>query len=183
MFDSWDTEWDGWNFLSFWAIFCPFTPSNNSENQNFEKIKKGPRDVIILHMCTKNHNHMMYASWDTECNRQNFLIAILGYYLPFYPINNPGTQILKNEITGNIILKMCTTNDNHMMYSSWDTRVHHKRQSYNVCFLRYVAQRTEFFVIWGHFLPYYLTNNPSNQNFEKMEKKNVEILLFYTCVP
>ena len=95
MFDSWDREWDGWNFLWFWAIFCPFTPSNNSENQNFEKIKKGPRDAIILHMCTKNHNHMMYASWDTECNRKNFLIAILAYYLPFYPINNPGTQILK----------------------------------------------------------------------------------------
>ena len=51
------------------------------------------------------------------------------------------------------------------------THVHHKQQSYNVCFLRYGAQRTEFFVIWRHFLPYYLTNNPSNQNFEKMKKK------------
>ena len=27
------------NFLSFWGIFCPFTP-DNPENQNFEKLKK-----------------------------------------------------------------------------------------------------------------------------------------------
>ena len=24
MYDSWDTEWDRQNFLSFWVIFCPF---------------------------------------------------------------------------------------------------------------------------------------------------------------
>ena len=27
-------------------------------------MKKACRDVIILHLHTKNHNHMMYASWD-----------------------------------------------------------------------------------------------------------------------
>ena len=30
---------------------------------------------------------------------------------------------------------------------------------------------TDFFVILGHFLPFYPTNNPKNQNFEKMKKK------------
>ena len=34
--------------------------------------KKMPGDVIILHMSTKNHNHMMCASWDMECDRQNY---------------------------------------------------------------------------------------------------------------
>ena len=38
-----------------------------------------------------------------------------------------------------------------------------------------------FFVILGNFLPYYLPNNPENQNFEKM-KKHLEIS-FYTSVP
>ena len=59
--------------MSFWAIFCPNSaPSpNNLENQNFEKLKKASRDVIILHMCTKNDNHMMlcflrYEVWQTE---------------------------------------------------------------------------------------------------------------------
>ena len=40
----------------------PFYPLNNPENQNFEKMKMEFGDVIILHMYTKNHNHMMYAS-------------------------------------------------------------------------------------------------------------------------
>ena len=57
------------------TIFChflPFYPPNNPENQNFEKLKKThththtdtktPGDIIILHICTKNYDHMMYAS-------------------------------------------------------------------------------------------------------------------------
>ena len=39
------------------------------------------------------------------------------------------------------------------------------------------------FVILGHFSPFYPTNNPKNENFEKMEKKPPEISPFYTCVP
>ena len=34
-----------------------FSPPNNLENQNFEKMKKKSGDAIILHMCTKNHDH------------------------------------------------------------------------------------------------------------------------------
>ena len=48
-------------FLSFWTIFCHFLPTNNPKNQNFEKMKKTTRHIIILHTCTINHNHMMYG--------------------------------------------------------------------------------------------------------------------------
>ena len=41
--------------------FLPFYPSNNPENQNFEKKKKKLEDIII-HMCIINENHMMYGS-------------------------------------------------------------------------------------------------------------------------
>ena len=27
-------------------------------------MKKEPGDIIILHMCTKNYDQMMYGSWD-----------------------------------------------------------------------------------------------------------------------
>ena len=37
-------------------------------------MKKFAGDIIILHMCTKNHNYMMYGSWDTEWDRQSFLL-------------------------------------------------------------------------------------------------------------
>ena len=41
----------------------PFVPCpNNLKYQNFEKVKKTPGNVIILHMCTINENHMMYGS-------------------------------------------------------------------------------------------------------------------------
>ena len=34
--------------------------------------KKVVGDFIILHMCTKNHNRMMYGSWDMKQERPNF---------------------------------------------------------------------------------------------------------------
>ena len=49
-----------------------------------------------------------------------------------------------------------------------------------VWFLRYGAQTKDIFVILGHFLLFYTTNTPKNQNFEKMEKKHMEISWFYT---
>ena len=44
---------------------------------------------IILHMCTKNHNHMIYGSCDTEWEGENFYH--FGLYL----------QILKTSWLGN----------------------------------------------------------------------------------
>ena len=43
---------------------------NNPESQNFENMKKASGDVIILTLCNKKHNKMMYAYSDMECNRQ-----------------------------------------------------------------------------------------------------------------
>ena len=48
-------------------IFCHFgqffvhLPPKNPKNQNFKKMKKVPGD-IILHKCTKNHDHMLRCS-------------------------------------------------------------------------------------------------------------------------
>ena len=46
--------------------FLHFYPSHNPKNKNFEKTKKPPGDIIILHICTINENHLMYVSWDME---------------------------------------------------------------------------------------------------------------------
>ena len=59
-------------FLTFWAIFCPFSPLTTWKI-NTLTLKKTPGDIIILHICTTNYNHMMYDSWDMECDRHNFL--------------------------------------------------------------------------------------------------------------
>ena len=42
------------------------------------------------------------------------------------------------------------------------TNVYHKWQSYDVWFLRYGVQRTEFLVILDHFLLFYPPNSPKN---------------------
>ena len=33
-------------------------------------MKKVSADIIILHLCTKNYDHMMYGSWDMMSNGQ-----------------------------------------------------------------------------------------------------------------
>ena len=45
-----------------------------------------------------------------------------------------------------IILYLCITNDDHIMYGSWDMK----------------CDWQNFFVSLGHFLPFYPTNNPEN---------------------
>ena len=49
--------------MEFFALLPlhPLTLLNNPKNQNFEKMKKNSRD-IILHKCTINDNHMIYDS-------------------------------------------------------------------------------------------------------------------------
>ena len=133
MYESWDTEHVGQNFLPFWSIFCTFTSittqkikilknmkkppgdiltltitwcmvpemlsvmerifchfgsffsllcPNNPENQNFDKLKKTPGD-IISNMCTINDYHMMHGSWDIKCYGPNFLFWTI--FCPFTP--------------------------------------------------------------------------------------------------
>ena len=49
------------NFCHF-GIFFALSPPDNQEDQKFEKLKKIPGDIMILHMCTINDNHMMHCS-------------------------------------------------------------------------------------------------------------------------
>ena len=42
--------------------FLPFYPAKNPENENFEEMENPYEEVILLYMCTKNHNHMVHAS-------------------------------------------------------------------------------------------------------------------------
>ena len=154
--------------LSFWTIFCllPRTPPpapNNPENQHFEKMKKKKKkkasgDVIILNLHYKKHEQMMYVYSDMECN---------SHFRPFFVLL-PHYWLRKLKFGKNVI-------------SSWRyypfKHVHHKSRSYDIQFLRYKVQRTTFFFIYGHFLPFDPPNNPKIQNFEKI-KKSLEILSF-----
>ena len=61
---SWDMARDGCNcYFSFWVIFCIFTPLTCPKNENFKKMKNTPGHIIILHKCTKNHDHTVPEKW------------------------------------------------------------------------------------------------------------------------
>ena len=108
--------------------FLPFQPPLTIQKIKILKLKKTPGDIIILHICTINGNHMMYGSWDMECDRQNVLS--FGQIFALLPPYGPGkSKFWKNEKRKKknktktpdniIILHICTINDNHM-YGSWD---------------------------------------------------------------
>ena len=73
---------DGQNFFVILGRFLPFNPTNNSKNKNLERMKKTPGD-IILHKCTKNHDHMLIP----EIRHVTDVIVIFhfGIFFAFLP--------------------------------------------------------------------------------------------------
>ena len=84
--------------------------------------------------------------------QQTEIFVILGHFLPFQPSHNSENQNFKIEKTH--------------LYHTW--------QSYDVCLLRYGVWRTKFLLFWTVFCPFTTpppspsSNNPKNQNFEKI---------------
>ena len=70
----------------FELFFCPFNPPNSPKNNNFKKLKTPPGYIIILHMCTKNHDHMLYCSWDMVHDRCNSYFSFWANFCPFTPL-------------------------------------------------------------------------------------------------
>ena len=70
------------HFGLFLALLPPLPPSNNLKSKNFEKMKKAPEDIIILHKSTKNHDHMLYCSLDMARNGLNYCSFWASILLP-----------------------------------------------------------------------------------------------------
>ena len=124
---------------------------------------------------------MIYNSWDTELNILKLIR--LGHFLPFYFFALSSFYTCVSKITiirctvpeirskvdrifchsgllfallppyGPGILKFWKNETNSWRYHNF-TNVYHKWQSYDVWFLRYWVQQTEFFVILDHFCPF-----------------------------
>ena len=102
---------------------------------------------------------MTYDSWDMERDR---IFCHFGlFFCPFNPlsphpptnIKNPHNQNFEKmkKTSADIILHERAINDNHMIYSSLDMK----------------CNRLNFFVILGHFLPFYPPKSPKNDNIKK----------------
>ena len=114
-YDVWflSMESYGQNFVIL-DRFLLFYPNNNSQNQNFLKMKETSRDIIILHMCTLNDMYKMHGSWDMERNNHNFL-SLWTVFCPFTLLTPKKSKFWKIKKTpGDIlILHMCTKNYDH----------------------------------------------------------------------
>ena len=80
-------------------------------------MKKASEDIIILHRCTINENHMMYGSCNMERDGQNFL----SFWTIFFTVTSLRTPKIKIKTPADIIiLHMCTISEKS--YDVWSLR-------------------------------------------------------------
>ena len=126
-------------------------------------------DIIILHMCTIDDNHMKHGSWDIEHDGQNFL-SFWNTVCPFTSITTQKIKILKKwrkkKTPRDIItLHKCVINDNNMMYGSWNMK----------------CDGQNFLSFWTAFCPF----TPLTTRKIKLLKnwKKLMEISFYTSAP
>ena len=78
----------------FGLFFALLLLTAHTKNENLKKMKKAAGDIIILHKCTKNHDHMLYCSWDMACERYNYFL-FWAIFCPFTPLTSQKMKILK----------------------------------------------------------------------------------------
>ena len=154
------------NFWSFWTIFCPFAPYAPRKSY-FWKNK-----LCTWRYCNCTNVYQKWQSHDVwflryEMQQTEFLV-ILEYFLPFYPHSNLKNQNFEKLIKrpGDIIIShMCTIDDNHMMYNSWDMK----------------CGGQNFLSFWTIFLSFYYPNNPKIEILKKMKQKSADIIVLHRC--
>ena len=124
--------------MSFWAIFCSFTPLLTPKIKIWNKCKKPWRYYPNTYVYHK------WRSYDVWClrykPRQTRVLVILGYFLSFDPPKNLKNQSIKK-------IKQKTWRYYYFALAC------HKLWPYDVWFLIYGVRQTELFVILDYFFP------------------------------
>ena len=90
IYGSWDmTFLNRQNFFVILGHFFALLPFKSPKNENIKKMKKIPRDIIILHNCTKTHDQMLYCSWDMVRGGCNCYFSFWAIFCPFTPLTPP----------------------------------------------------------------------------------------------
>ena len=99
LYCSRDVTRDGCNcYLSFSAIFSPFTPYN-PKNENVKKNEN--KNALRYHHLTQvyqKNDLMLYCSWDTAHGKCNYYFSFSAIVCPFTPPNSPGSANFKKPI-------------------------------------------------------------------------------------
>ena len=59
-------------------------------------MKTATGDIIILHKCAKNQDHMLYCSWDMAWDVCNCYFSFWTVFCPFTPLTAQKMKISKN---------------------------------------------------------------------------------------
>ena len=147
--------------------FLAFYPPNNPKNQNLEKKSKNRLEILSLYTGVTK----MTIIWCMDPEILSVSDRIFCHFRSFFALlalYNPKNQNFeKNKKTA--------------WWHYHFTHVCHQWQSYDVWFLRYGTWQTEFFAILDHFLIFQPTNNPKNQNFQKLKKTLGYIIILHMC--
>ena len=158
------------NLSSFFALLPPASAPLKKKIKTLKKQEKF-LEISSFYTCVTK----ITIIWCTVSEIQGETDMIFCHFVPFFALfcifcpMIPNIKILKKwkkrlEIFS-FYTYMHVYHNDHMIYGSWNVR-HNK-----------------IFVILGHFLPFHSPHNPKNQNFEKLKRKHLEILSFYTCAP
>ena len=153
----------------FFLTFDHFLPPRKS------KFGKNKKKAWIHHHFTQVHYKQQWYVWFLRHEvQQTEYFVILGYFLPFYPTNNP---IVKKMTKKHAEISFFTSVPKIIITYYNVPEIWHVSEIY--CMTSVIA----IFLFWLFFalLPPW---QPEKRKFEKMEKKNhLEISSFYTSVP
>ena len=117
-YEAWQTK-----YCVILDCFLPFYPTKKKIKLLKNK-KNPPRDMIILHKFTKNHDHMLYCSLGIACNVSNCYFWFWAIFCPF------------SSLTAQKILKFKKNEKNIWRYHQF-TIVYQKSLLFAILFLRY----------------------------------------------
>ena len=106
-------------------------------------------------MCTKNQNQMIHGSWETEWDRQNFLLSFRPFFCLFTLLIIQKSEFFKNK-------------KNSWRYYPF-THVYHKWRSDNIWFLKWKTRH----IFFCHFGPVFVFSpfwQPRKSKFWKIEE-------------
>ena len=154
--------------FSFWQFFA-LSPPKTPKNEHFKKMNKMPGDIIILHKCTKNHDYLLYCSWDMGRDRCNCSFSFWAIFCPFTPLTAQKMNIPKKF------------KKKHLEISSFYTIVP-KIMMTGYTVPEIWRTRCNYFPFWTIFCLFTPPNSPKNDHFKKNKKNPLEISSLYTIV-
>ena len=85
-YGSWDINCNRQIFFVIFGHVLPLYLLKTRKIKISQNWKKAPGDIIILHKCTKNHDHRLYCSWAIVCAGCN---CYFSFWTNFYPSPPP----------------------------------------------------------------------------------------------